>query len=154
MSRSRLTWYPRYLSVDYERRIFNVSQAKFSNPMPTQQVIPIMVESEIPPRETEQPTLSTAAKVGLGAGVSVGVMVALLIALAWYRRHRRRLVIEEKEEPSAKGSPSCAMEAASNDLSELHASSRPCEADAHSSQVYELSGYDSPLELSSGDRER
>ncbi|KKY33986.1 putative peptidase a1 [Diaporthe ampelina] len=84
-----------YLTVDSERGIFNISQAKFSNPMPSADLVAIASLSDASSNTTIAG--SQAAEDGISggaiAGIVVGAVGSLLIlagVLLWWFRRRRR----------------------------------------------------------------
>lgn len=89
-----------YLTVDSERGTFNISQAKFSNPMPSSELVAITSIDATNSTASGNSTItagSQAAEDGLSggaiAGIGVGVVGALSIlagVLFWWFRRRRR----------------------------------------------------------------
>ncbi|KAJ0118639.1 hypothetical protein J7T55_012892 [Diaporthe amygdali] len=89
-----------YLTVDSERGIFNVSQAKFSNPLPSSELVAIVSPSDATNStaggNSTSSVVSEDTENGIGggaiAGIVVGVVGALMIVaglLFWWLRRRR-----------------------------------------------------------------
>ncbi|KAI3394467.1 hypothetical protein diail_2659 [Diaporthe ilicicola] len=86
-----------YLTVDSERGIFNVSQAKFTNPMPSADLVAIISPSDANSTTSGNSTTSVVSQrndLGGGtiAGIVVGAVGAVLIfagCLFWWLRRRR-----------------------------------------------------------------
>lgn len=84
-----------YLTVDSERGIFNISQAKFSNPMPSSDLVAITSLSDANSNTTisGSPTAENGISGGAIAGIVVGAVGALAIlagVLFWWFRRRHR----------------------------------------------------------------
>ncbi|GBF66294.1 hypothetical protein TMEN_9014 [Trichophyton mentagrophytes] len=93
-----------YLTVDYERRNFSISQATFN---PDSGISMDLVAITSPPDSTfpggngitAERKIAKAAIVGVTIGVCVAVIIVSLIVLWFYRKRRsRELSISEKEE--------------------------------------------------------
>lgn len=88
-----------YLTVDSERGIFNISQAKFSNPMPSADLVAILSPDAANSTTGGSPTTivgSQAAESGLSGGAiggivagAVGALVILAAVVFWWTRRRR-----------------------------------------------------------------
>lgn len=88
-----------YLTVDSERGIFNISQARFSNPMPSSELVAITsIDATNSTADGNSTTVigsqdsEDGLSVGAIAGIVVGAVGALLIlagALFWWFRRRR-----------------------------------------------------------------
>lgn len=88
-----------YLTVDSERGIFNISQAKFSNPMPPADLVAILPPDAADSTPGSSPTTigdSQAAESGLSGGAiggivvgAVGALVILAALMFWWLRRRR-----------------------------------------------------------------
>ncbi|KAL1875455.1 hypothetical protein Daus18300_003194 [Diaporthe australafricana] len=89
-----------YLTVDSERGVFNVSQAKFTNPMPSADLVAIISPSDAANSTASGNSTTSVASQddenGLGggtiAGIVVGAVGAVLIlagCLFWWLRRRR-----------------------------------------------------------------
>jgi hypothetical protein len=82
-----------YLSVDWERDVFNISQAVFSSPPLEPDIV------AIEPKETP----SSESSKGLGSGVIAGIVVgcvlflALLLALGWWCWRRKQKKKKKKK---------------------------------------------------------
>lgn len=74
-----------YLTVDSERGIFNVSQARFSNPMPSADLVAI---SSPDAANSTTGRLSGGAIGGIVAG-AVGALIILAAVVFWWVRRRR-----------------------------------------------------------------
>ncbi|KAM5433532.1 hypothetical protein MferCBS31731_007038 [Microsporum ferrugineum] len=93
-----------YLTVDYERRNFSISQATF-NPdsgisMDLVAINPPL-DSTLPgsPSENTERRISTGTIAGVTVGVCVGVMIVSLTALYFFKRQRsKELALSKKEE--------------------------------------------------------
>ncbi|KAL1625702.1 hypothetical protein SLS54_003174 [Diplodia seriata] len=140
-----------YLSADYERRIFNVSQATFASPMPEQEIVPvepIMNATEATTHPSPH-SLSVPSKVGIGIGVAGAAILTLVVGLFCYKRRHGAQASPSPEVPCSPDALTVdAKEAASADIFEFHEDVRPNEADSDGSQRYELSSSQRPLELS------
>lgn len=107
-----------YLTVDSERGIFNISQAKFSNPMPSSDLVAILsIDATNSTADGNSTTVvgSQVAVDGLSggaiAGIVVGAVGALLIlagALFWWFRRRRN---QRREWPDAEPAGQSASDA-------------------------------------------
>lgn len=136
---SELTRHFRYRGVDFEQHIFNVSQARLDNPMPAQQIVPVLPPSngtEIPASSASH--LSGAAKTGIAVGVAGAVVLALLLCFLWYKRKCRAMAGHKEEQNSNEGSIANAKEAGSTGVFEVHENWRPNEVDSEGCQMYEL----------------
>jgi hypothetical protein len=86
-----------YLTVDWERRVFNVSQAVFSAPMPESDIVTIQPKGSgdltpLPGPNGSDPKKSLSG--GAIAGIVVGSVAALLLVgalLWWFIRRKRRV---------------------------------------------------------------
>lgn len=108
-----------YLTVDSERGIFNISQARFSNPMPSSNLVSILsIDATNSTTDGNSTTIvgSEAAEEGLSGGAIAGIVVGAVGALSilagvlfwWFRRRRnqtREWPDAEPAEQSAGGSP-------------------------------------------------
>ena len=89
-----------YLTVDSERGIFNMSQARFANPMPSSDIVAILSPDAANSTENGNSTTSLGSEAsggglsggaigGIVAGV-VGALVILAGVMFWWFRRRRR----------------------------------------------------------------
>jgi len=80
-----------YLIVDYERRNFSISQAKFAADATTNLSLVGIQPPGDTPSNSRNPTLSNGAKVGIGVGVALlAILICIFIGLWWRRRRRAR----------------------------------------------------------------
>lgn len=86
-----------YLTVDYERNYFNISQANYSLPTPEVNIVtiePVNMPSNDDPREGNPSDSSKTHGLSRGiiAGIAVGsaVMIACTVGLVWYFHPKRR----------------------------------------------------------------
>lgn len=76
-----------YLSVDYERRYFNLSQTNYTQPLPATKIITIpptdlnTTSPSTPPSPKSKSSISTGAIAGIAIGAVAAI--ALLVALLW-----------------------------------------------------------------------
>ena len=84
-----------YLTVDYERANFTISQAAFPDPLPSPSIIPITSPSSPSSSSSSGPPLSTGAIAGIAAGGAA--LIIVLIAGAIYL-HRKRADKKQKYE--------------------------------------------------------
>jgi hypothetical protein len=86
-----------YLTVDWERDVFNISQAVFNSPMPASNIVTIKPKNstDLTPVDPENPgkSLSTGAIVGIAIG---GAAILLLIVAAWWFWRRRQRKADAK----------------------------------------------------------
>lgn len=107
-----------YLTVDSERGIFNISQAKFSNPMPSSELVAITSIDATNSTAGGNSTITTDSQEGgLSGGAIAGIVVGAVGALSilagvlfwWFRRRRgdqtREWPDAEPAEQSAEGAP-------------------------------------------------
>jgi cytoskeletal protein RodZ len=148
-----------YLTVDYERSNFSVSQAKFAADALTNTNI-VAINPPANSNLTSSPTqssssLSTGAKIGIGVGAGVALLaIIILIAVCIWRRRRPRA-----PEPSTPEKPEDGVTQSEADIEqplkpELLGDRRlPVEAPADaSSSVAELSASPpDPIELQGSD---
>ncbi|KAG8160861.1 hypothetical protein KVR01_009125 [Diaporthe batatas] len=88
-----------YLTVDSERGIFNISQAKFSNPMPSPDLVAILSPDAANSTTGNSSTTTAdpqAAESGLSGGAiggivagAVGALIILAAVMFWWVRRRR-----------------------------------------------------------------
>ncbi|KAL2273280.1 hypothetical protein FJTKL_04794 [Diaporthe vaccinii] len=107
-----------YLTVDSERGIFNISQAKFSNPMPSSDLVAILSIDATNSTADGNSTTAVGSQVdedglsgGAIAGIVVGAVGALLIlagVLFWWFRRRRN---QRREWPDAEPAEQTASDA-------------------------------------------
>lgn len=107
-----------YLTVDSERGIFNISQAKFSNPMPSSDLVAILSIDATNSTADGNSTTGVGSQVaedglsgGAIAGIVVGAVGALLIlagVLFWWFRRRRN---QRREWPDAEPAEQTASDA-------------------------------------------
>jgi hypothetical protein len=102
-----------YLGVDWERNVFNISQAAYADPMPSADVVTIL---PLPNITTTNGTIfdhkKTALSGGAIAGIVIGCVAAVVIALLllWFTCARRRrnsnthmpIPLAESAEPESK----------------------------------------------------
>lgn len=82
-----------YLIVDHERRNFTIAQTKFSDPLPSPEIVRILSPGTEDPGETlgSATGLSAGATAGIAVAVSVfGVFAIVALIFCWRRRRRRR----------------------------------------------------------------
>jgi hypothetical protein len=83
-----------YLSVDWERDVFNISQAVFTSPPPTPDIITIEPKNKtdnLVPRPGSSSTSSKKLAPGAIAGIAIGaVALILLVGLAFWLYRRRK----------------------------------------------------------------
>lgn len=93
-----------YLTVDYERRNFSISQAKFpSDPNMKADFLEITrpPDSRYPgPQYSDDDALSIGAKVGIGVGTSLGVVAISIAVLFWIRKRKRKSSSDPKNSKS------------------------------------------------------
>jgi hypothetical protein len=78
-----------YLTVDWERDVFNISQAVFNSPMPKSDIVTIEPKNgtKLLVIETHKDGLSAGAI----AGIAVGALLLVILGVAgWWIRRRRR----------------------------------------------------------------
>lgn len=103
-----------YLTVDSERGIFNISQAKFSNPMPSSELVAITsIDATNSTADGNSTTTVGSQDAGDGlsggaiAGIVVGAVGALLILAGvlfwWFRRRRNQTRKWPDAEPAEQG---------------------------------------------------
>jgi hypothetical protein len=90
-----------YLIVDYERQSFSVSQAAFNDPMPKEDIVPIIsptygnITSNSTTPITPNPTPSSKSGISGGAiaGIAIGVVAVIGLILAaiflWWRKRSK-----------------------------------------------------------------
>jgi hypothetical protein len=92
-----------YITVDYERKHFTVSQAAFSDPMPAKHIVPILSKDVAPPAQSS--SAAGGGGSGLSGGAIAGIVVGILAALGllalgafifWKRKHRQQREASEK----------------------------------------------------------
>lgn len=109
-----------YLTVDSERGIFNISQAKFSNPMPSSDLVAINSTDATTSTAGGNSTTgggSQVAEDGLRGGAIAGIVVGAVGALSilagvlfwWFRRRRN----QRREWPDAEPAEQSAADASS-----------------------------------------
>lgn len=89
-----------YMTVDSERGIFNVSQARFSNPMPSADIVAILSTDATNSTAGGNSTTVAGSQVdggGLSGGAIAGIVVGAVVALFvvgflfwWFRRRRNQ----------------------------------------------------------------
>ncbi|EOD45409.1 putative peptidase aspartic protein [Neofusicoccum parvum UCRNP2] len=87
-----------YLVVDHERRNFTITQAKFSDPLPTPDIVSILSPGSEDPGDSVGGAagLSTGATAGIAVAASVvGVFLIVALIFCWRRKHRRKPDIRE-----------------------------------------------------------
>lgn len=84
-----------YLSVDWERDVFNISQAAWNSPPLNPDIITIEPKNKTanliprpPPPASSQTKLSTGAVAGVAIGA---VLIILLLAVGWWFRRRKQV---------------------------------------------------------------
>jgi hypothetical protein len=91
-----------YLVVDWERDVFELSQAVFSNPMPepnitTIQPKPLEISTLPPPEQIQSDTVLSSGAI---AGIAIGsVLLAIAFALGWWLWQRKRKEDIAKKHP-------------------------------------------------------
>lgn len=87
-----------YLTVDSERGIFNISQAKFSNPMPSSDLVAILSIDATNSTANGNSTTIVGSQAVLSGGAIAGIVVGAVGALSilagvlfwWFRRRRNQ----------------------------------------------------------------
>jgi hypothetical protein len=94
-----------YLSVDWERDVFNISQAVFSSPPRTQEIVTIEPKNStnniVPRPSPTKPTLSTGAIAGVS--ISAIFLLALLSGFVWWVY--RRIQLTKKDGDASQSLP-------------------------------------------------
>jgi hypothetical protein len=90
-----------YLTVDWERDLFNISQAVFNSPMPKTDIVTILPQnaSHLISTTPQSKKLSVGAISGI-AVACVLLLVAIVLSVWFYRRKRRTLETSSADEPS------------------------------------------------------
>lgn len=148
-----------YLTVDYERNNFSLSQAVFTEEAVSNvnlMAITRPKNSTWPGSDTSTHSgLSTGAKVGIGVGVAVGALIVLAaLGILYFRRKAAKdNTMSEKQKPKRRSLMSLLHRGpdSKSSVSELLGDKRhPTEVAADSSATrFELSG-NSPIEMPAG----
>jgi hypothetical protein len=147
-----------YLTVDYERQNFTISQATFNDPMPTPTIVAILPASGGPsPISAPGSTPGQGgSKSGLGAGAIAGVAIAgvvclIIIAILFYFFRRQKLknkqpitVLHHPDDQPLPGSPPPYDPTKDRRVSELDTPTPGYASSRTSSQGYFGNGLDSP----------
>jgi hypothetical protein len=138
-----------YLGVDFERKHFNVSQARFESPMPESDIITVMPlnttsDSNIGP-QLPSDTRSHHLSPGVIAGIVMGTVIVtlLIVSLVWLRwfRHIRieaEDVVMIAAEPISKDPPGA--EIMGRAIGELPAHHGRSEVEPEKAELSELEG--------------
>ena len=88
-----------YIIADYERSNFSVAQAILTSPLPARHIVPILSLNDTAQRNSSAPhsiqsqtqshQLSTGVVVAIGTLSAIFLLIAILIAIGLYRRHKR-----------------------------------------------------------------
>jgi LPXTG-motif cell wall-anchored protein len=91
-----------YLSADWERDIFNISQAVFNSPPLPQEIVPIEPKNRtdnLVPRPGQPVSSSKKLSTGAIAGIAIGAIavILLLAGLGWWLYRRKQNAEREAE---------------------------------------------------------
>lgn len=82
-----------YLTVDWERDVFNISQAVFNSPMPASNIVTIKPVNSTDLVSTNNNNHDTSKKLSAGAiaGIAIGALlvITLIIGGIWFMRRRK-----------------------------------------------------------------
>ncbi|KAF2831406.1 acid protease [Ophiobolus disseminans] len=91
-----------YLSVDWERDIFNISQATFNSPPLAQELVtiePVNKTKPLVPRPGQPASISKKLSTGAIAGIAIGVIaiILLVVGLVWWLYRRKQNAKKEEQ---------------------------------------------------------
>ncbi|KAH7399204.1 aspartic peptidase domain-containing protein [Phaeosphaeria sp. MPI-PUGE-AT-0046c] len=91
-----------YLTVDWERDVFNISQAVFNSPMPTSNIVTIKPVNRTGLVSTSDNNNDNSKKLSAGAiaGIAIGALLTMCLILGgiWFMRRRKAKEIVETTE--------------------------------------------------------
>lgn len=96
-----------YLIVDYERGLFKIAPANWSQPTPEAYIVPIYKEGYVPPPSTTPNSSPSSGGKGVSSGAIAGIVVGIIAvfsfaALGWFlwrRRQKKKHYLNDKLPP-------------------------------------------------------